>query len=656
MAVKIEVASLLSKMGFEIDVTQLEKFEKMTRTLRTSTVKLARDLRQTNNQLNSVGSKLKGVNSGLNSVGAKRGASSLAQSYASLSKNVSVTQTSMKRFDTTITLIDPKLTTQADKVAKLAVSWATYAKNVRDANAALRQRPPRSPQGSPRGSGGGGAGSSFAGGAAGGLAGNAARFGGAFLPAAALATAAGSAGLMTQKIISTGRDYQAMQQILMGSSKANDGLADYQRNLNFAKKTSQELGVNVIEFGKAYAKTIQSVGDSLSRKDSETMFKGFSELMVVMHSSDDDQKGVFRAMSQMFSKGKIQMEEVNQMAERNIPALAMIKKAYQELGMTQAQFEKAQQQGKLDPSKFLPLMGKYASEFARNNGALDKALAGSMNQQNLFMNRLREMSNDLMEAGLDKLVGDLFKGMIKLADSMKPVAMWLLKVAQGLAWTVGGIVEFTSKHPAIAATLAMIVAGLVAMVVTMRGGIPVGGAFFAVLIRGLQLLKVAMIKTAILAVFIALAEVMVSLYEHFNGENNWISVLIGWMGLLGLKLQNLMMDFKILMTMLTVGFKDSWLGRFFERLFGFDFNKISNEKNVEEFHNKTQGVSDGYKAALSQSVREPKPSLMPSAMPVATKAIFGAINFAHSMEIIGGGKTVYNQKGTQKIDVGGLKQ
>lgn len=671
MATKIEVAKLFSRMGFEIDTTQLEKFENMTRSIRTSTVKLARDLRQTNNQLTSVSTKLKSVNNGLNSVNSRKCTGNLSQSYASLSKNVNVAQTSLNRISNTMTSIEPKINSQATSLGQLISKWAEYATKVKEANRQLRERPTTSPARPPSGgglgsgrggSGGGGTGSSLGAGLAGGAIG---RFAGAFAPASAIAGGALTAGYASKQIITVGRDYTAMRQILLASSKDTE---DFNRNLEFTKKTTNELGTNVIEFGKAYAKTIQSVGDKLPRKQTEEMFKNFSQLMVVMHSSDDDQKGVFRAMSQMFSKGKIQMEEINQMAERNVPALAMLTRAYKELGMTQAEFEKAQQKGQLDPAKFLPLMAKYASEFANNNGALKKAMESSVTQQGIFMNKMREMADAMMQSGLDKALGDMFKGLTKLATAFAPLALWLAKVVVGLINFIGVIKDFVAQHPVISSLLAMFIGGLVGLRVALRAGMTMGGAFFLAMIRGMTMLKVAMLRTAVLAVFVGIAEVLVALYEHMNGENNWLSVTIKWFTMLGLKIQNVWMDFQMLISALTRGFKDSWLGQFFSKLFNFDFGTAF------------KGAHDNYEATdvtgrpLSQAPVHPSAPKAPIKLTEeqinkikgntqysGTYPMGGIgsavhnMNMGYKLEIVNG-QQVITRSSSQTISIGGLRQ
>lgn len=661
MATKIEVAKLFSSMGFEIDTTQLEKFEQLTRNVRASTVKLARDLRQTNSQLTSVSSKLKSVNQGLNSVNSRKGAANLSQSYASLSRNVNVAQTSLNRISTTLSTVEPKLNTQITTVNRLSQAWKEYSDRIKESNERFRDRPTGQPARPPSGSGGnhynsGGRPSGSNGAAAGLLGGIAGRFAGNFAPQAALAGGAVTAGYAVKEVVQVGREYQKMKQTLLASSETQ---ADFNRHLAYAEKVTNRLGTNVIEFGSAYAKTLQASKGKLSIDQTEKIFEQFSELMVVLGSSDDDQKGVFRAMSQMFSKGKIQMEEINQMAERNVPALAMMTRAYKELGMTSAEFEKAQREGKLDPTKFIPLFGKYASEFARNNDALKKAMESSVTQQGIFMNQMRKMANQIMEAGLDEALGNMFKALTKLGTVLTPLVIKITQATLGFIDFIKVLGKFASEHPVIFAALAGIVGYFVAMRVAMRAGITMGGLLFVSLVNGLRALKIAMIKTAVLAIFIGIAEILVSLYEHMNGNNNWLSVTINWFEILGQKIKGVMLDFNMLVSALTRGLKDSWVGQFFEKIFSFDFsNAFRRSKEASDMGGEPSYLNQG-RGLASQTPQQQQAAQRlaqyTNNTPVkANNQIYGNMNVGYKLEIVNG-KQVFTQHGTQKVVLGGLK-
>ncbi|AZF88444.1 putative tape measure protein [Acinetobacter phage TAC1] len=664
MTTKVEVAKFLSVFGFEIDTAQLEKFDALTRGVRASTVKLARDLRATNTQLTQVSSKLKSVNNGLNSVNSRKGTNSLAGGYASLSRNVNVAQTSLVRMNTTVSNIEPKLTQQAVTVANLARSWGHYSREVRRANEDLRNRPTHVTPVRPSRAGfatGAVAGAATSGGRGGGagaglLGGMVGRFAGNFAPSAALAGGAVTAGYAAKELIQVGREYRKMRQVLLASS---DSQAEFNRNLDYAEKVTNRLGTNVIEFGSAYAKTLQAAKGKLTLDQTEKLFEQFSELMVVLGSSDDDQKGIFRAMSQMFSKGKIQMEEVNQMAERNVPALAMLTRAYKELGMTQDEFEKAQREGKLDPTKFLPLFGKYASEFARNNDALNKALQSSVTQQGIFMNQMRKLADQIMEAGLDKLLGQMFQGLTKLGTALTPLVMWLVKVTLGFVEFTKAMIDWSKEHPIIAGMLLGLIGGFIGLGKAMRAGVPLALALFGVLIKGLAGLKVALIRTGILAIFVAVGEVLAALYEHMNGENNWLSVTIAYLSLFGENLKNVYENFMTLMAAIRRGIGDSLIGEFFSKLFNFDFSTAFNGPNSGQNAGRPQlspvGSTLAQQNQAAENLRNNTAPYQKSLPAPAKPAFYGSFDAKYTLDVKSGNQ-IFSQSKTQTINLGGLQK
>lgn len=670
MSTKVEVARLRSVMEFVLDTAALEKFEKLTKGIRLSSVNLARTLKVTEGNLSSVSSKLKSVNNGISAANSKRGAANIATTYASLTKNVNTADASLKRLNITLGIIDPKLGQQTIAVGKLSDKWKDLALKVKDANTQLRQRPSgvrASPRGSynPSGGGGGGGSPRQGGGMGAGFAGGLiARNLGNFINPALMGGAA--AGYGFKEIVQTGREYMKMKNVLLASSKNTE---DFNTNLKFTVDTTNRLGTNVTEFGSAYAKMLQAVGGKMDKLKTQEVFTNFSELMVVLGSSDDDQKGIFRAMSQMFSKGKIQMEEINQMAERNVPALMMLTRAYKEMGWTEEEFEKKQREGKLKPEEFFVYFAKYAKEFATNNDALKKAMESSVTQQGIFMNKLRETANKIMEGGLDKALGQMFQGFTQLAISLAPVAIWLTKVAMGFAEVVKWMVNFGKEHPVITGALALIAGGFFGVRAGMKAGMTMGAAFFALMIRGLQALKVAMIKTAVLAVLIGIAEVMVSLYEHMNGETNWVSLMIASMKWLGSEIEVVYEKFLTFLTAIKVAFRDSFIGEFFKKIFNFDFATAVNG-GVGGFNNSPSGAIGangrqyGTPPVLARSQnhgldKTAQDNIARAANQISTiptgnlRGMYGKVDVGFEVKFNNNGQIV-TKKSNQIVDVGGM--
>lgn len=559
MTMKTEVAKLFSTMGFEIDMQPLERFENLTKNLRLTTANLARNMGAISRSTSDANARLKTFNKNHQALAGSRSLSNLNSSYASMTRNVNTTISSYNRLLPVLNQLNPKMVEHESRIFALVRGWSMLHSRIKAVNEELRANKAigagsgRLPSGTPQraqtgGNGGAGAAS------AGLLGATAGRFLGNFSPAAAIAGGAVSAGFAVKKTVELGREWIKMKNVLTAST---EDAQQFNEALAFTERTTNRLGTNVTEFGMAYAKILQASKGKLDTKQTEEIFNNFSELAVVLGANTDDQKGIFRAISQMFSKGKIQMEEINQMAERQVPALAMLTRAYKELGMTQAEFEKAQMKGQLDPTKFIPLMAKYAKEYANNQGALDKALQGSVAQQGIFMNKLTKMAGVIMESGLDKLLGDMFKGLGKLIDILQPLAVWLVQVTNGLIIFGKGL-KYAAEQSNIAAG-AISGLGVALLAVAFRSKIATAAAwlFAGGTAAAMATLRTALLRTGIGAIFVGIGYVLAALADHMDGKKNFMTVMITELNLLGYHLEIAKERFKQFLIGIDQEFEDS---------------------------------------------------------------------------------------------------
>ena len=98
--------------------------------------------------------------------------------------------------------------------------------------------------------------------------------------------------------------------------------------LGFIRKESEALGLNFEETAKA-AKTFYAAANlSPVAKEGDKIFHAFSEAATALHLSKEETSGMFLAISQMMSKGKITAEELRlQLAERLPGAVQLLAKA-----------------------------------------------------------------------------------------------------------------------------------------------------------------------------------------------------------------------------------------------------------------------------------------------------------------------------------------
>ena len=320
---------------------------------------------------------------------------------------------------------------------------------------------------------------------------------------------------------------------------------EYGKAMAYVRSESNRLGQSTTEMGLGFAKVMQSVQGKLSLEKTQKIFTGFGELMTVMGNSADDQKGVYRAMTQMFSKGKIEAEEEGQMAERGLPMKELIKKAAMEVyKVDQKGYEKMRKAGTVKAEDVLPRVAELMSEMANKNNALEKSLNQSLVKQQQFMNRLNDFAENIMNSGLDAFLGEVFDLLTGIVDHVE-------YLGSAYKTTFKALDEFTNGNGLLVAVLtvvlglllrkrkSLIASGRAAS--TFLGSLKNLGGFIARVFNSrLMLLARRFIWITALIEGIAFASDQIT--KKLSGEANWIDWLTMKFELLGLKIQTITMD------------------------------------------------------------------------------------------------------------------
>jgi hypothetical protein len=157
----------------------------------------------------------------------------------------------------------------------------------------------RSGSGQPSGGGGAGAASGFAAGAAGGML---QRFLRPTLGAGMVSGGALTAGYALKEIVDVGREYQRMVTKIKAVSRSTE---EFNQNMEYLQKTSNELGASTVDFGNAYAGIFEFTKKSQGMGKTQEAYTGFNQFFKVMQMTPDESKGALRAIQQMFNKGKV---------------------------------------------------------------------------------------------------------------------------------------------------------------------------------------------------------------------------------------------------------------------------------------------------------------------------------------------------------------
>ena len=542
----MQVAKLFASLGFKVDLTEYNLFEQKLKAVRKETRSYAASLKTIRTRLNNVSTALDGVNKKLDASKVKSSnqriaasANRLANAVEKSAKGLSEVSTHGQRVHLVIG--------QINQVLGRGVSgWKHYNRELNEAksklgliSAAVRAIPSNktinvTQRNVGRGSGTGGSGGSTGQGASG-----AATAGGltvlgtgvkdffrSMSPATAVAGGLVTAGFATKEVVQQGREMKKME-IIMKS--ATEGTDHFTESMKYVRKEANRLGQDVYEMGMGFAKMQQATKGKLNWEDRKTLFTGMAELSTTYGLSQDDQKGVWRALTQMFTKGKIEAEEEGQLAERGLPAKEMIKAAtklaYEKQGkqFNDTIYNKLRQAGGLKMQDIAPELGKIAGDIANKNGALDEALKTSLVGQMRMKNAIREASKDIMDSGLDKLLFELFDKIKNLVPIIRDFLIIIVDVVKGIFQLVKAIKWFVTEHPAAAAAIG----ALIVLLRVFRFGMW-GAASASLLMAGnfkkaMVAMGVAARRFLPFAALYAFYKFGESYNDYLKGKDNWIT-------------------------------------------------------------------------------------------------------------------------------------
>lgn len=445
----MQIASMFASLGFKVDTSGLDKFKQSLASARGEFKNLNQGVKQSSKHLRSLKSALDSVDTALNKVRGAGANNKIIVSYRDMAKAVENVDKHLRNISS-----HQQNTTKA--IGKINSSvhagvkhWNDYANAVNRARDALRQVRSRVRElqhnnridinvNERRNGGRGGNGNNSAnGGALGGttiipLGGRrmlAGLFGGS-LQSALLGGGIASVGYGATQAVKASQEQTRMEMALTMSSK---NLREFDDSLKYVKEEALRLGLTSVDLGKAFAQ-VNIAAEGLSQDQKKRMFSGVNEYMATVGLDKEAQGGVYRAMYQMFSKGKIQQEEVNQLAERGMSIKVFRDSAMQAYGIKDVNtLLKMQQKGQLtDVGKIWQVYAENLQKMAHANGAFDKMQSSSITQMNRFKESLKQLSKELMDSGLDQMLGSVFKGLTAITQALIPLAKNLKPVIGAL--------------------------------------------------------------------------------------------------------------------------------------------------------------------------------------------------------------------------------
>lgn len=569
-----QIAKMFATLGFNVDTTGLDTFKGKLKEARADSALLSRNFRALKSAVDSANASFMRFNTN-NKI--KKLGGDVAASYTGFSKAVDQVNKSFA----SIGMQQPTTTKALGKINASAVhgapKWKAYGDELARVDGLLKSiqrrlrslgggrpppiNPPANPPsggggGRPRGSGGGNGGSN-SGSNFGGNRNNPFSFFRSMSPAVLLGGGLPAAGYGLKEVVERGREQQKMENVLQFSSK---GLADFNDSLAYVKKTALEVGVASSDLGKAFAQ-INMSAEGLNKNQKKSLMTNMSTSFAVMGATKDEQGLLFKAVNQMFSLGRIQAEEMNQLTGQGLVPRKLVYDAIKEAYKvkTNEEVQKLQKANKLDPAKIMPIVFQKMMDQAEKSGALAKYKDSSLYKQSVAKEKFNNMSQAIMQGGLDKALGSVFDILTQLMLVLGELAPILKALATHVGVAAKGFQELNKvfdENVGEGSLLKTILIGIIALFVLKTKKIAVltryartGANVFAKFGRflkgsfGMALKFVFTRLNLLIFAFWGLSEVAQALDKKMSGQTTWLDVWAAKFGYFTAKMENAMVTF-----------------------------------------------------------------------------------------------------------------
>lgn len=212
-----------------------------------------------------------------------------------------------------------------------------------------------------------------------------------------------------QEVVSAQLQSQAVVQQAGGT--VEQGQASFQ----YLRSEANRIGFNYLDASSDYNKLLSGLtGSGFSVRDSQKVYSQFAELSRVYKLDKVQQQRVFRALSQVAGKGKLQADELtNQLAESLPGAVSLFARAYQRQtggnltgDQAVAALYAATKKGQVS-SQILRFAGDVAREDAAP--AITAASTASQAEQQRYQNAVSDLAVVASNAGVEEGFARIFR-------------------------------------------------------------------------------------------------------------------------------------------------------------------------------------------------------------------------------------------------------
>lgn len=210
---------------------------------------------------------------------------------------------------------------------------------------------------------------------------------------------------------------EATQQIEAATARLNVALEgtgqSAEQELDFLRRTADRLGLSIGGLAQEYSKfAIATKGTNLEGQRTRDIFIAVAEAARVNRNSQAEVQGVFTALTQIVSKGAVQMEELRQQLGDRLPGALQI--MADGLGVSTAELIKMMEQGQVTSDALVP----FAEELRKRFGSgLPEALQSTSAELGRLQNAAFQALLAFGEAGFLEAFNDLVRSTTELLKS-----------------------------------------------------------------------------------------------------------------------------------------------------------------------------------------------------------------------------------------------
>jgi len=313
---------------------------------------------------------------------------------------------------------------------------------------------------------------------------------------------------ITQQIV-------GFQQISAGLTALTGDSEKAAQELEYVRSVAKGFGVDFQTAAKNFTQFTAAIqGTNFTAVDARKIFEDITKTSRVLGLSVADTDGVFRALTQIISKGSLQMEELRGQLGDRIPGA--VNKMAQALGVSTAELVKMTKQGEVTGETLRSGLLEFARLYAEQSGpGLARSLNGLAGTFANLGTTFSEASVAIGRAGLTeaiinvtKAVSDLLKGTAQ-SDTLKIFGRAIIFIADAFAALIRNL-------DLVALTVA--IGGLTALLVNFGSVLAGIGAAIAANPIGLIIIAVVGL-TAALGAFNTEANVTLRLQDTMDATN-----------------------------------------------------------------------------------------------------------------------------------------